>query len=179
VIFSFFDIQYISQDLSGLLIISCCVILEFLDIICQFHLLLGYLLMNSIVIFGLYESNDTTIEDVKLVSNNFRIDNGLGGIGKSVVLTVDLDTWVIITETFFVFETDQACYPILSKIDDSIPGIEFYLCDYSYWNTEGAGKSVILTVDTSAWYIDMLTCFEFESSPITAPTLSKIDENQH
>ncbi len=103
--------------------------------------------------------------------------SGLDGVGKSVVLTVDLDTWVITTETFFVFETDQACYPVLSKIDDSVPGIDFYLCAYSYWNAEGAGKSVVLTVDTSTWTIDMIAPFEFQSSPIETPTLSKIDDN--
>ena len=103
--------------------------------------------------------------------------SGLGGIGKSVVLTVDLNTWVITTETFFIFEAVCAINPVLSKIDESVPGIDFYLCAYTYWNADGAGKSVVLTVDTSVWTIDMLTPFEFQSSPIETPTLSKIDEN--
>ena len=97
-----------------------------------------------------------------------------GDNGMAVVLTVDMSDSTITSGTAFEFDTDNARYPALSKIDDT-----HYLCAYGgVWGSppDVDGWAVVLTVNTNDWTITKETAFEFATSSGKEPSLSKIDD---
>jgi hypothetical protein len=95
--------------------------------------------------------------------------------GKSVVLTVDSNTWTINQETPFDSGMEIAS-PSLSKIDD-----EHYLSAFALGGWEPVGASIVLNIDNDTWEITQVSDLIFDPTTMrgSSPYLSQIDDGNY
>ena len=92
--------------------------------------------------------------------------------GQAVVLTVNTSTWNITKETPLEYDTVNADFPALAKIDNT-----HYLCAYS--DKFNDGQAVVLTVNASTWDITKETPFEYDTANGETPSLLQIDSTHY
>lgn len=97
---------------------------------------------------------------------------GQGFDGYAVVLTVNPSTYAISAGTPFEFDVADGRAPALEQIDHT-----HYLCVYE--GTGGAGKAIVLEVNTGTWTITKKTPFMFSPVRGAWPDLSKIDDEHY
>jgi hypothetical protein len=92
--------------------------------------------------------------------------------GYAVILTVNTSTWEITFGSSLEYDNQDGRTPSLTQIDST-----HYLCGYE--GSSGAGKAMILIVDTSDWSISKKSPHTFDSNHILTPVLCAIDSTHH
>jgi hypothetical protein len=92
--------------------------------------------------------------------------------GYAIVLTVNTGTWEITAGSDLEYDNQDGKTPSLTQIDGT-----HYLCAYE--GSSGAGKAVILIVDTGDWSVSKKSPHTFDSGTILTPTLCAIDSVHH
>jgi Tfp pilus assembly protein PilE len=92
--------------------------------------------------------------------------------GYAVVLTVNTGTWEITAGSTLEYDTQDGKTPSLTQVDGT-----HYLCAYEA--NAGAGKAVILEVNTGDWSVSKKSPHTFDSDNILKPTLCAIDSTHH